>query len=260
MNIKALFSLSFLLALALSISTAAAGSHHGGGNRVSARSGQGGVARSFSGGSNRMANWSGQRFAVNRNWSANHWTGQNWNRAQWNAQHWNNNHLSSNHWNSNHWSGNNWNWHHHHHDHSVVYLDFGFPFFGWWGYPYYNDYYPYGYSSYGSYPYGYYGNYGSGYYGSYNYDHGNGYGYDNGYSNHHDEKVAELQRRLSSAGYYRGEIDGIWGSRTQYALKAYRHDHPNSNDDSGAYNRHNYPNLRNHPYSPPPTTEPEPTE
>jgi len=193
-----------------------------------------GSARPFVGG-NRIAAWNGQH------WSGQHFAGN----QHWNGQRWNN-----------HWS-NNWNWHHHHHDHDFVFFSsFGFPFWGWWGYPYYYDYYPYG-----SYPYGYYG---GGYYGSYGYNYyGNGYGYDNGYSNgysnHYDEKVAELQRRLANAGYYRGEIDGIWGSRTQYALKAYRHDHPNSTDDSGAYNQHNYPNLRNHPYSPPPTTT-EPSE
>jgi hypothetical protein len=159
---------------------------------------------------------------------------------------------SGQHWNGQHWNGGNWggNWHHHHHhDHddfnNVVFIG-GFPFWGWgWGYPYYGYYPPYGY-----YPYGYYG---SGYYGSYSYNYGNGYGYGHGY----DAKVAELQHRLSNAGYYRGEIDGIFGPRTRYALRAYRHDHPNGNDNN---NYGGSPTLRDHPYSPPPiTTEPSPT-
>ena len=37
--------------------------------------------------------------------------------------------------------------------------------------------------------------------------------------------VARLQRQLSRAGYYRGPIDGVMGSRTHYALRAYQHDH-----------------------------------
>ncbi|PYK69988.1 MAG: hypothetical protein DME44_13115 [Verrucomicrobia bacterium] len=34
-----------------------------------------------------------------------------------------------------------------------------------------------------------------------------------------------LQQQLARAGYYRGPIDGIMGSRTRYALRAYHHDH-----------------------------------
>jgi hypothetical protein len=230
MNTKPLLWLSFFLAAALTAPIVNAGPHRNGGNRVAsrpARTFSGGRARPFVGG-NRIGNWNGQHFAGNRNWNGQHW-------------------------NSNHWS-NNWNWHHNHRN--FVFVDFGFPFWGW-GYPYYYD---YGYSCYGCYPYG--GNYGyGGGYGSYGYNYGNGYGYNNGsgngYSGGYDAKVAELQRRLANAGYYRGEIDGIWGSRTQYALKAYRHDHPNENDAGSGY--HNYPTLRNRPYSPPPTTT-EPSE
>ena len=271
MNTRPLLYLSCLLAATLTTSNVNAGQRHGGGNRVASRPARGGMARPFAGGGNRMANWSGQRFAANRSWSGTtHWNGQRWNGQNWAGQNWRGQNWNGQHWNGSRWSGNNWNWNHHHHNHNFAFIDFGFPFFGWWGYPYYYDYYPY-YSSYGCYPYGYYGSgyygYGNGFYGSFNYNYGNGYGYDNGYgygngySGGYDEKVAELQRRLANAGYYRGEIDGIFGSRTQYALKAYRHDHHNGTDDSGAYNQHNYPNLRNHPYSPPPTTnEPTPTE
>lgn len=246
MNTKPLIGLSCLFAVTLATSTVDAGPHrNGGNNRVASRPARvgGGVARTFGsgnrfvGGGNRIGNWngqrfSGQRFVGNRNFGSNrNWSGRNW--------------------------SNNWNWHHHHRN--FVFVDVGFPFWGWGGYPYYYDYgyYPYGsgYYPYGS-SYGYDNRYyGNGAYGSYNYNYGNQYGYNNGY----DAKVAELQRRLANAGYYRGEIDGVFGPRTKYALHAYRHDHPNGNDEN------NYggssPTLRSRPYSPPPTTtEPEPNE
>src|SRR5437016_3616050 len=150
--------------------------------------------------------------------------------------------------------GGNWNggnWHHHHHDghfNDFVFIgSFGFPFlgypYGYGYYPYSYGYYPYGYGygpgyyGYGSGYYGYgAGYYGSGYYGSGYY--GNGY-YGNGYSrsnysrgygyNGNRSGVARLQRQLARAGYYRGPIDGIMGSRTHYALRAYQHDHGTSN-------------------------------
>jgi len=239
MNTKPLSYLGCFLAATLATSTLSAGPHRAGANHFAPIPARVGFARPFASG-NRIAAWNGQH------WNGQHFVGQHWDGQHWAAQHWN-----GQHWNG-HWS-NNWNWHHHHHDHDVVFIsDFGFPFWGWWGYPYYYS-YPYGY------PYGYYG---SGYYVDPGYGYGYGNGYDNGYAygygNHYDAKVAELQRRLTNAGYYRGEIDGIFGPRTQYALKAYRHDHPSGNGD---YNTHNYPTLRDHPYSPPPTTtEPSPSE
>ncbi len=143
------------------------------------------------------------------------------------------------------WNGGNWNggnWHHHHHDgnfNDFVFIgSFGFPFLG---YPYGYGYYPYsyGYSPYGyGYGSGYYG-YGSGYYG-YGSGYGSGYGYGagyygNGYSrssyyqgygyNGNRSRVVRLQQQLARAGYYRGPIDGIMGTRTRYALRAYQHDH-----------------------------------
>jgi len=147
-------------------------------------------------------------------------------------------------WNGN-WNGGNW--HHHHHDgnfNNFVFIgSFGFPFlgypYGYGSYPYSYGYSPYGYG-YGS---GYYG-YGSGYYG-YGSGYGSGYGYGagyygNGYSgngyypssyyrgygyNGNRARVVRLQQQLARAGYYRGPIDGIMGSRTRYALRAYQHDH-----------------------------------
>jgi hypothetical protein len=147
-------------------------------------------------------------------------------------------------WNGGHWNGGNWggNWHHHHHDNfnNFVYVGgFGFPFFGYpygyapYGYGYGSGYYGYG-SGYYGYGNGYYGGggygnsyYGNGYYGNRSY--GNGVyrsSYYSGYrSNGSRSGVARLQRQLSRAGYYRGPIDGIMGSRTHYALRAYQHDH-----------------------------------
>ena len=136
-------------------------------------------------------------------------------------------------WNGRNWSGRNWNgrnWHGHGHNNVIFIGDFGFP--GWWGwgwgwggypyggYPYYGYYdygYPYGYNGYG-YGYGYPG------YGYNNYG-GNGYGNSSQYTSPTRSKVAELQRRLSRAGYYRGSVDGILGPQTRRAIRAYESDH-----------------------------------
>src|SRR5207249_4435442 len=81
---------------------------------------------------------------------------------------------------------------HFNHFNNVVFIgDFGFPW--WWGWGW-------------GYPYGYYGyNYGSGY----------------GYSDSSGSRVAQLQSRLASAGYYHGAIDGIMGPATRRAIRAY---------------------------------------
>src|SRR6266487_4599512 len=142
------------------------------------------------------------------------------------------------HWNGGNWNGGNW---HHHHDgnfNNFVFIgSLGFPFLG---YPYGYGYYPY---SYGYSPYGY--GYGSGYYGydsgyyGYGSGYGSGYGYGAGYYgngyrssyyqgygyNGNRSRVVRLQQQLARAGYYRGPIDGIMGTRTRYALRAYHHDH-----------------------------------
>ena len=142
-------------------------------------------------------------------------------------------------WNGRNWNGGNWNRHFHGgHSNFVFVGGFGFPFFG---YPYGYGYYPYGYG-YAPYGYGYgsgYYGYGSGYNGYGNSYYGNGYNgnsyYGNGVyrssyysgdrSNGSRSGVVRLQRQLSRAGYYRGPIDGVMGSRTHYALRAYQHDH-----------------------------------
>src|SRR6266480_3032759 len=92
-----------------------------------------------------------------------------------------------------------------HFNHVVFIGDFGFPW--WWGWgP------SWGWGS--GYPYGYYGGYNYGGYGS-------GYGY----SDNSGSRVAELQSRLASAGYYHGAIDGIMGLGTRRAIRAYERDH-----------------------------------
>src|SRR6266568_9558594 len=113
----------------------------------------------------------------------------------------------------------------------VVFIgSFGFP--GWWGWGWgWGWGYPYGYYGYG-YPYGY----------GYWYPYGDGYGYQSGYDSNDygssggggtasgsdyptHSRVAELQRRLARAGYYHGAIDGILGTRTREAIRAYERDH-----------------------------------
>jgi hypothetical protein len=115
---------------------------------------------------------------------------------------------------------------HHHFSHSnvVVGVGFGFPSFGWgWGYPYYG-YYPYGY---GYYPYGYYP-YGYGYssYPSSSYS----YGYSSYRPTYAGQTtntsvVVQVQQRLARAGYYHGRADGVMGSQTRSAIRAYQHAH-----------------------------------
>lgn len=201
---KLIFSLSCFVAVTLAspLATAAprGGGGHGGGHFAG--------GRGFAGRPG-MGAWGG------RNWSGRNWSGRNWNGRNWN---------------------NNWNghWHGHHDHNNIIFIgDFGFPgWWGWgwggypyWGYPYYG-YYDYGYP-YGNYGYGYgYGNPGYGY-GDYGYGNGYGYGYGNSgqYSSPTRSKVAELQRRLARAGYYRGSVDGILGAQTRRAIRAYEADH-----------------------------------
>jgi hypothetical protein len=153
-----------------------------------------------------------------RSWNGRNWGGRNWNGRNWSGRNWNGH-----------------NWHGHHGHNNIIFIgDFGFP--GWWGwgwgwggypyggYPYYGYYdygYPYGYNPYG-YGYGYpgygYNNYGGNGYGS-------GYGNSSQYASPTRSKVAELQRRLSRAGYYRGSVDGILGPQTRRAIRAYESDH-----------------------------------
>ena len=90
-------------------------------------------------------------------------------------------------------------------DRFFFYGDFGDPFF-YYPYPYYG-YYPYDY-----YPYG--------------------YGYDSydepvyqGGAGYTDSVIGEVQLRLARGGYYHGAIDGVSGSETRRAIRAYEHAH-----------------------------------
>ena len=92
------------------------------------------------------------------------------------------------------------------HFNQVIFIgDFGFPWWWGWGWgPWWGGGYPYG------------------YYGGYNYgDYGSGYGY----GDSSQSRVAELQSRLASAGYYHGAIDGILGPATRRAIRDYERDH-----------------------------------
>ena len=199
MNSKPILWASCFAAVVLSASVALG--QHRGGSHFSSMGGQ-----SFSRGG--MGNWGG-----GHNWSGGNWSGRNWNGASWSGRN----------WNGGNWGG-NWHHHHHHHDSDFIFIgDFGFPWWGWypwgWGYPYgygygYGDPYGYGYG-YGGYGYGYNGGYG-----------GPGYGY--GYGNR--STVAQMQRRLARAGYYHGAIDGIMGSQTRRAIRAYERDRGRSSD------------------------------
>jgi len=157
-------------------------------------------------------------------------------------------------WSGGNWSGGNWtgdSWHYGFSGGPFIFIGgFGYPYYwGWYpfwawsvpypfsygyysygyypsygydyGYPYYWDWYPgwawsvpyafnYGYDSYGDHP-------------SYGYDYGYysdpTYGYGNGSS------IAQLQMRLTRAGYYHGAIDGIIGPATRRAIRAYERDY-----------------------------------
>jgi hypothetical protein len=90
-------------------------------------------------------------------------------------------------------------------DRFFLFSDFGDPFF----------YYPYSY--YGYYPYGY-----------YPYDYGFG-SYDEpvhqGGARYTDSVIGEVQLRLARGGYYHGAVDGVSGSETRRAIRAYEHAH-----------------------------------
>jgi hypothetical protein len=115
-------------------------------------------------------------------------------------------------------NGNGWRRHHHHHDcdddRFFFYGSFGYPFYPF-GYSYY-DYYPYyGYSSY--YPTSYDVRYD-------NNDYQSDYN-DGSYGDGGGSIVLEVQRRLAREGFYQGPLDGVMGSRTHYAIRAYERSH-----------------------------------
>ncbi|HEV2804896.1 MAG TPA: peptidoglycan-binding domain-containing protein [Chthoniobacterales bacterium] len=94
-----------------------------------------------------------------------------------------------------------WNHNGHYRSRSNVYIGFGL------GYPFGYG-YGYGYPYYGGYPYGY------GYYTPrYTVYAGNGIT--------DDATVAAVQRRLARGGYYHGSVDGVIGSGTRAAIRAF---------------------------------------
>jgi hypothetical protein len=101
-------------------------------------------------------------------------------------------------------SGGHWGHHHHHgsHSHFSIGIGLGYPYYGYgYGYPYYG-YNPYGYGYFGS---------RAVVYSTANYT--------------DDATVAAVQRRLARAGYYHGSIDGVIGSGTRSAIRAYERNH-----------------------------------
>jgi hypothetical protein len=142
-------------------------------------------------GNNLPANWHNHVFAQHSaNWQ------RNWNR---NTDHW--------------WHGHRC----HFFNGSWVIFDTGF--WPWWGWPYWDPYYYYGYGygyGYNDYPYGYDSNY---YYGEQDYDQ-NGYADQSGNST-----IAAVQQRLANDGFYRGQIDGVFGQETRAALAEFQSNH-----------------------------------
>lgn len=159
-----------------------------------------------------------------------------------------NNHIVARHaanWHSD-WDRHHDHWWHGHrcHFHNGSWVVFDVGFFPWWGwdYPYYpyNSYYPYGYN------YGYGSGYDYGYeynqpYDSYNQPYDSSQVYDGAdpeqvepnqdeqeptyYDSSNqtiDSTVAAIQERLTRDGYYKGEIDGVLGPATRYALVRYQ--------------------------------------
>jgi hypothetical protein len=104
-------------------------------------------------------------------------------------------------------------------------LSFLFRYYGYT--PYYYDPYSYGYGyGYPNYPvYGDNG-YSDGDYGytqpSPGYDTGQPY---DGGRTQDSSIVSKVQEQLAQEGYYKGSIDGVAGSRTYYAIRAYERDH-----------------------------------
>ena len=115
--------------------------------------------------------------------------------------------------NANHW----WHGHRCHFFNGAWFIfDAGFdPWWPWWYYPY--DYYGYGYA----YPYSYSYGYDPGYYKSGAYDED-----DNPYTDQSaDSSVAAVQQRLAREGYYRGQIDGVFGQETRAAIAQFQSNH-----------------------------------
>ena len=116
------------------------------------------------------------------------------------------------------WDRHTDHWWHGHRCHffngSWVIFDLGF--YPWWGWPYWDPYYYYGYG----YGYGYPEGYDS------TYDYGEQYDDQNGYADQSgNPTVAAVQERLAHEGYYRGQVDGVFGPETRAALAQFQSNH-----------------------------------
>ena len=90
----------------------------------------------------------------------------------------------------------------------IIFDNFAFPFFPFFPFVPFSFYYPY--------PYPYYA------YGGYD---PYGYGYDGGGYGVSVSLVVQVQRRLASAGFYSGPIDGVVGRGTRRAIRAFERTH-----------------------------------
>jgi len=216
--VKTLFSI--ILGVAVSISTVRAGhGGHGGdgghrgyhGGHGGYHGGHGGHFSSISPRGGHKFSGSGSKFTRGASGTYRNWSGRNWSRGNWSGgfgypyDYWD---LYP-----------SWSW-------SIPYAfnygyySYGYPSYGYgFGYPYYWDPYPswswsipYAFN-YDYYSYGYSPSY------RYEYDYYRDRAYDYGYAD--PSSIARLQRRLARAGYYYGAIDGIMGSQTRRAIRAY---------------------------------------
>ncbi|HST30483.1 MAG TPA: peptidoglycan-binding domain-containing protein [Chthoniobacterales bacterium] len=166
------------------------------------------VSRLANGGNQSLANVKSGRSGQFRNSTNQFRNGNSTLRSDWR------NHAFAQH--SANWHR-DWDRHHDHffHGHRFVFIDgfwwgFGLGFDPWWYYPY--DYYGYGYV----YP----NSYDSGYDQSEeSYDQG---GYADQSAN---STVAAVQERLAREGFYRGQIDGVFGPETYAALAQFQTNH-----------------------------------
>ena len=113
------------------------------------------------------------------------------------------------------WDRSRDHWWHGHRCHFVngSWIIFDTGFYPWWPY-WYNDYYAYGYP----YPY----DYDPGYYGGYQDEEYYGQNGDDSSDQYANATVAAVQQRLAREGYYRGEIDGVFGAETRAAVADYQ--------------------------------------
>ena len=199
------FAAMTLIASAVNAAPRGGGGHGGHGGHFSSISPRGGHGAYYGGHGGHFSSISprgghkfsrsGSTFSRGGKWSGGKWRGGKWSGGNWGGRNW-----SGGNWGGRNWSGGD-----------------RFVFIGGFGYPYYWDWYP----SWGwGIPYAFnYGYYSSGYNPSHRYDYDR-YS-DPAYGHADRSSIAQLQRRLARAGYYNGAIDGIMGSQTRRAIRAY---------------------------------------